>query len=159
MSTKIRRKTSTKNIIKNTIVHIFLTIMGIIWILPIFFTVLTSFRKEKGTYTSYIFPRHYTLNNYKTLFSQTGSLVFTKWFINTLVVALCSCILAAFFVLCIAYVLSRLRFRMRKPLMNIALILGLFPSFMSLVAVYYILKGLGFLESGPLKLLALILVY
>lgn len=43
--------------------------------------------------------------------------------------------------------------------MNIALILGMFPGFMSMIAVYYILKGLGFLETGVLKQVALVLVY
>jgi arabinogalactan oligomer/maltooligosaccharide transport system permease protein len=44
---------------------------------------------------------------------------------------------------------------MRKPVMNIALILGLFPGFMSIIAVYYILKALGLTQS----LAALVLVY
>jgi arabinogalactan oligomer/maltooligosaccharide transport system permease protein len=48
---------------------------------------------------------------------------------------------------------------MRKKLLNIALVLGMFPSFMSMISVYYILKGFGLLESGQLKLAALVLVY
>lgn len=159
MSKKMKRVISKKATIKNSIIHIFLGIVGFIWILPIAYVVLTSFRKEKGTYTSYIFPRDYTFENYKNLFTQDGSLVFTKWFMNTLIVAIASCLISAFFVLCIAYVLSRLRFKMRKKLMNIALILGLFPGFMSMIAVYYILKGLGLLDAGPLKLAALVMVY
>ncbi|MDF2485254.1 MAG: binding-protein-dependent transport system inner rane component [Herbinix sp.] len=148
-----------KKFITNSIVHIGLAIVGLIWVLPIFFVILTSFREEGGTYKSYILPRGYTLDNYKGLFNQTGSLVFTQWLTNTLIVAVASCILATFFVLCVSYVLSRLRFRMRKKLLNIALILGMFPSFMSMISVYYILKGFGFLESGQLKLAALVLVY
>lgn len=143
----------------NLFVHIGLAVVGFIWVLPIVFVVLTSLREEGGTYKSYILPRGYTLDNYKNLFSQTGSLIFTKWFTNTLIVAIASCLLSTFFVLCVSYVLSRLRFRMRKKLLNIALVLGMFPSFMSMIAVYYILKGFGFLESGQLKLVALVLVY
>lgn len=149
----------TKKFITNTLVHIGLAITGFIWILPIVFVILTSFRQEGGTYKSYIIPKVFTLANYKNLFATDGSLVFTKWFFNTLCVATVSCMLSAFFVLCVAYVLSRLRFRMRKKLMNIALILGMFPNFMSMIAVYYILKGLGFLEAGQLKLVALAMVY
>ena len=48
---------------------------------------------------------------------------------------------------------------MRKKYLNIALILGMFPGFMSMIAVYYIIKGLGMLEAGPTKLLALVIVY
>lgn len=159
MSRKNGRPNSNKKFITNSVVHIGLAITGFIWVLPIFFVILTSLRKEGGTYKSYILPRGYTLDNFKNLLDQTGSLNFTKWFTNTLLVATASCLLAAFFVLCVAYVMSRLRFKMRKKLMNIALILGMFPGFMSMIAVYYILKGFGMLEAGPLKLVALVLVY
>lgn len=148
-----------KKHIINIIVHLVLTILSIIWVLPIAFAALTSFRKEGGDFKSYIFPKEYTLDNYKNLFSQEGSLIFSQWFINTLIVAVFSCLISTFFVLCISYVMSRLRFKMRKTLLNIALVLGMFPGFMSMIAVYYILKGFGFLESGPLKLVALVLVY
>lgn len=42
--------------------------------------------------------------------------------------------------------------------MNMAMILGLFPGFMSMVAVYYILKAIG-LSEGTMIRVALILVY
>lgn len=158
----MKRKTrsmKTKQFIANSIVHVFLSVLGFVWVLPVFFVILTSFREEGGAYKSYIIPRGYTLNNYKKLFEQTSSLNYSRWFINTLFVAICTCLLSAFFVLSIAYVMSRLRFKQRKKLLNVAMILGMFPGFMSMIAVYYILKGFGFLEAGPLKLVALIMVY
>ena len=156
-----RKKGSMKirKFITNCIVHIFLAILGFIWVLPIFFVILTSLRKEAGQYKSYIFPRAYTLDNYKKLFDPASSLTFGRWFNNTLIVAIFTCIFSAFFVLCVAYVMSRLRFKMRKKLMNIAMILGMFPSFMAMYAIYFILKGFGLLEAGPLKLVALVMVY
>ena len=42
--------------------------------------------------------------------------------------------------------------------MNIAMILGLFPGFMAMIAVYYILKAVG-LSEGSMIRVALILVY
>lgn len=149
----------TKRFITNTACHILLAILSVIWVLPIFYVVLTSFRKEGGSYKSYVWPRGFTLDNYSNLIHGHSNIDFTRWFTNTLVIALISTALSAFFVLCVSYVMSRLRFKMRKPFMNIALILGMFPGFMSMVAVYYILKGLGFLETGTLKQVALILVY
>lgn len=149
----------SRRIISNSMVHAGLGITGFIWILPILFVILTSFREEAGSYKSYLFPRGYTLANYVNLFTKEGSLNFTKWFANTMIVAVFSCMLSAFFVLCVSYVMSRLRFRLRKKLLNVALILGMFPGFMSMIAVYYILKGFGMLEAGPLKLIALIFVY
>ena len=47
---------------------------------------------------------------------------------------------------------------MRKAFMNLAMILGLFPAFMSMVAVYFILKAVGLTEGSGLRI-ALILIY
>lgn len=149
----------TKRLIKNTAVHVLLTILSIIWVLPILYVILTSFREESGSYKSYIWPRGFTLNNYINLFTGNSVINFEKWFLNTFIIACFSMVITAFLVLSVAYVMSRLRFKARKPLMNVALVLGMFPGFMSMIAVYYILKGLGFLETGLLKQIALVLVY
>lgn len=148
-----------KRFITNSLVHVLLAVLSFIWVLPIFYVVLTSFRKEGGSYKTYIFPKEYTLDNYINLFQGSSIINFNRWFMNTLIIAIFSTLIAAFFTLCVSYVMSRLRFKMRKTLLNIALIMGMFPGFMSMIAVYYILKGLGFLETGVLKQVALVLVY
>ncbi|MBR2948594.1 MAG: ABC transporter permease subunit [Lachnospiraceae bacterium] len=148
-----------KRFITNSLVHVLLAILSFIWVLPIFYVVLTSFRKEGGSYKTYIFPKEYTFDNYINLFQGSSIINFNRWFMNTLIIAIFSTLIAAFFTLCVSYVMSRLRFKMRKTFLNIALIMGMFPGFMSMIAVYYILKGLGFLETGVLKQVALVLVY
>ena len=149
-----------KKFIVDTACHILLAVLSVIWVLPIVYVVLTSFRKELGTYKSYIIPKEFTLDNYKNLLSgQNQILDFKQWFLNTFVIALCVMALSTFMVLAVSYCMSRLRFKMRKPFMNIALVLGMFPGFMSMFAIYYILKGLGFLETGTLKQIALVMVY
>lgn len=142
----------------NTIVHIVLAILAIVWVFPIAWVVLTSFRAEKGSYVSTFLPQSYTFDNYIKLFTDTTILNFPKMFANTLFIAVCSCILATFYTLAVSYCLSRLRFKLRKPYMNMAMVLGLFPGFMSMVAVYFILKALGLSEGGLIRL-ALILCY
>lgn len=142
----------------NIIVHAILTVLAIIWVFPIFWVVLTSFRAEKGSYVSTFFPKAYTFDNYIKLFTDTTILNFPKMFGNTLIIAICSCILSTFFLLSAAYCLSRLKFKLRKPYMNMAMVLGLFPGFMSMIAVYFILKVVG-LTEGSLIRLALILCY
>ncbi len=147
------RKTLT-----NAFVHIFLAVLSVVWLFPIFWVVLTSFRGEKGSYMSTFFPKTYTFNNYIKLFTETNVLNFPKMFANTLIIAIFSCAISTFFVLAVSYSMSRLRFKARKPLMNVALILKLFPAFMSMIAVYYILKAMG-LSEGSMIRVALILVY
>jgi len=146
-----RRKKTTANVLS----YALLSVLSVVWIFPIAWVIMTSFRGEGGSYAPYFFPKEWTLNNYKQLFTDTSQFYFGKWFMNTLFVAISSCLLSTFFVLGISYTMSRLRFKMRKPFMNLALILGMFPGFMSMIAVYYILKGINLTQS----LLALILVY
>lgn len=153
-----RGSARSKRIMNNTIVHIVLAILAIVWVFPIAWVVLTSFRAEKGSYVSTFLPQSYTFDNYIKLFTDTTILNFPKMFANTLFIAVCSCILATFYTLAVSYCLSRLRFKLRKPYMNMAMVLGLFPGFMSMVAVYFILKALGLSEGGLIRL-ALILCY
>lgn len=149
-------KTSKK--IKNFAIHCLLAVLAFIWVFPILWVILTSFRAEKGSYVSTFLPQAYTLDNYIKLFTDTSILNFPQMFMNTLIIAIFSCILSAFYVLSASYCLSRLKFKMRKPYMNMAMILGLFPSFMSMIAVYFILKAVG-LTEGSLIRLVLILCY
>lgn len=156
-STPIRagkaRKTAT-----NVIVHVILAILAFIWVLPIFWVILTSFRGEKGSYVTTFFPKTYTLKNYVKLFTDTSILNFPRMFMNTLVIAIFVCIISTVFVLSVSYCMSRMRFKMRKPFMNVAMILGLFPSFMSMISVYYILKALNLVEGSMIRI-ALIIVF
>lgn len=153
-----KNKMSTRRVVTNTIVHVILGLLSLVWVFPIFWVIMTSFRAEKGSYSTTFFPKAMTISNYVTLFTDTDVFNFPKWFGNTFFIAVFSCVLATFYLVSIAFVMSRLRFKARKPFLNIALILGMFPGFMSMVAVYYIIKGIG-LTEGPLKLLALILLY
>lgn len=142
----------------NIAVHIVLAILAAVWVFPVLWVVMTSFRGERGSYVSTFFPQTLTIDNYTRLFTDTTILNFPQMFTNTLIISIFSCILSAFFVLSAAYCLSRLRFKMRRPFMNMAMILGLFPGFMSMIAVYFILKAVG-LTEGNLIRLALILCY
>lgn len=143
---------------KSSVVHIVLGVLAIIWVSPILWVIMTSFRGETGSYFTTFFPTKWTLSNYTRLFTETDIFNFPRWFMNTLIIACCSCILSSFYVLAVSFSMSRMRFKLRKPFMNIALILGMFPGFMSMIAVYYILKGVG-LTEGAMKMVSLVLVY
>lgn len=158
MKEKRTRSAKTTKFITNSLVHILLAVLAIIWLFPIFWVIMTSFRAEPGSYVSTFFPKGYTLNNYIKLFTDTTVLNFPQMFMNTLIIAIFSCLISSFMVLAVSYCMSRLRFKLRKPFMNLAMILTLFPGFMSMVAVYYILKAIG-LSEGSMIRVALILVY
>ena len=74
----------------NVLVHIFLVILSLIWIFPIFWVVLLSFRVQKGQYITSFWPKAFTLDNYIKLFTDTGIFDFPRWFMNTLVISIFS---------------------------------------------------------------------
>lgn len=138
----------------NTTSQVVLTIISIIWIIPLFYLFVQSFRGEPGAWSPTFFPQTWTFDNYIKLFKETP---FLNWYGNTLLIAVCSCIITSFFVLAVAYAFSRMRFKARKPMMNIMLILGMFPGFMSMSAVYFLLKIL--LPNNYQSHVSLIIVY
>ena len=133
--------------------YVLLTILAILWILPIVWIVLASFSYNDTGFVSTFWPEQFTLQNYIGIFTNP-QYPFGNWIINTLVVSIASMIVSTFLTISVAYVLSRLRFRFRKPFLQIALVLGMFPGFMAMIALYYILKGLNMLN-----LFGLFLVY
>ena len=158
MKTNKNQVGGLKTTIINTLVHIFLAVLSFIWVLPIIWIVLTSFRAEKGSYVKTFFPKGYTLDNYIKLFTDHTILNFQQMFMNTLIIAIFSCLFTTFMVLSVSYCMSRLRFAFRKPYMNIAMVLTLFPGFMSMIAIYFILKAFGLTEGNMIKV-ALVMVY
>jgi arabinogalactan oligomer / maltooligosaccharide transport system permease protein len=139
--------------------HAFLTVLAVVWLIPIVWVLLESFNKNTLPFTTTFFPTHYTLSNYTKLFTDTSVMNFPRMFLRTLVIAVFVCAISLFFVLCVGFVMSRLRFRTRKPLMNTALVLGMFPGIMAVVAIYFILKAMGLTGSSTATMVALILVY
>ena len=151
-------KRSPKKRLTNALVHILLAVLAIIWVLPIAWIVLTSFRAEPGAYTKTFLPQGYTLNNYVKLLTDRTVLDFPKMFMNTMIIAIISCLVSTLQVVGVAFALSRLRFKLRKAYMNLAMILGLFPGFMTMVAQYFILKSMGLTEGSAIRI-GLIVVY
>ena len=150
--------------------YIVLIILSLIWIVPILWIVLTAFRGDRGGVDSNYFPTSFGVGNFIELFTATGERAymgvdyyFLRWFLNTLIVAVIDCVVSTLLVLSVAYCMSKLRFKMRKAFMNITMILGLFPGFMSMIAIYYLLKAIGLAgntdDSAWLNIVGLILAY
>lgn len=144
--------------IANAFVYLFLIVMGFVWISPFIYLLMHSFRGGAEVYGSTIIPQQWTFQNYIDLFTGSGgtaSLNFPRWFLNTFVVACFSCVISTISVLMVSYAFSRLRFKARKKFMNVGMILGMFPGFMTMIAIYYILKAMGLTQT----LVALVICY
>lgn len=136
--------------------HLLLTFLAALWLLPILWLVLSSFGTDEGPNIRSFIPDGFTLRHYRALlFSQDSVSAFPTWFLNTFLVAAFSCVISTAFVLMTAYAMSFLRFRFRRGMMHGAVILNLFPGFLAMIAVYFILKEVGLTNSLP----GLVIVY
>lgn len=156
--TSIMGSLSKRRMVGDIVVHAFLAIMAVIWLLPIVWVVAESFNKDPAPYTKTFFPREFSLDNYIKIFTDRSVMDFPRMYLNTFIIACFTCVISVFFVLMVAYVMSRMRFRLRRTFMSVVLILGMFPSIMAVSAIYFILKAVG-LTGGGMTILALILVY
>jgi arabinogalactan oligomer/maltooligosaccharide transport system permease protein len=140
--------------IANTIIYIVLTIITLVWLFPFFGIVMESFNVDTTAMDGNLFPREFGFDNYIRLFKETD---FFTWFRNTAIMGIATAVLQTFFILSMSYVLSRLRFKGRKGLMNFMLILGMFPGFLTLILIYKVFSELGLTnEMAPI---GLIIVY
>lgn len=155
-------KTSSRSLnqkISNGITYAVLIIISIVWLFPFVGLVLQSFRSyatEYGGMVAYMVPKSFSLDNYKYLFS--GECSFVRWYLNTLVIAVFVAILNTFMVLCVSYALSKMRFKGRTFLMQFWLILGMFPGFLSMICLYFLLKQFGLTQAGAVPGLILVTV-
>lgn len=144
-------KRNTKILLHNA----FIAFLCVVWIAPIVWLVCTSFSAYSGMNTSTFFPETWSAIHYAKLLTPDTVNQFPTWFANTFKIACWTCIISTLFVLMVAYAMSVMRFKARKPLMNFAVLLNLFPGMLSMIAVYFVLKTFNLTNSH----IGLILVY
>lgn len=115
-----------------------------LWMIPVLWIVASAFSTQIGYISTTFFPTSWTFDNFVDLFTKTK---FPQWLLNTTIIAIANTVLTTFFTTITAYILSRFRFQSRKLLMNISLILGMFPGFMAMIAVYLILAMFNLIGS------------
>lgn len=151
--------------ISNTIIYVVLVLISIVWLIPFVCIVIQSFRIQPTGTTRYLFTNpeaglkeglaiKFGFDNYTRLFTETQ---FPKWYLNTFIIAIVVAVVQTVVVLCMSYTLSRFRFKLRKPMMQFMLILGMFPGMLSMIILYQVLKDLGLALDNAVP--GLILVY
>lgn len=136
----------------NLFCYLGLILLGIACVYPALWVVMSSVRPGNALYSETLIPSSFTLEHYRELFDKYP---FGQWFLNTFKVALFTMIFSTILVTITGYVFSRFRFKGRKKLMLGLLVIGMFPGFMSMIAVYILLMQLQLLDTH----LSLILVY
>ena len=140
--------------ISNFFVYIVLGIITVVWLFPFFGLVLESFKVDTTAMDGELIPKEFGFDNYIRLFTETD---FLTWFKNTAIMGIATAFFQTIFVLSMSYTLSRLRFQGRKTLMNIMLILGMFPGFLTMILIYKVFADAGLtMQMAPI---GLVIVY
>ena len=163
------RSMRVRKITSLTVIHVVLTVLAVIWVLPFVYVLLHSFRGNGFgvAFTREILPTEWTFDAWLKMLGGHPDryknemfdwIDFRRWWLNTFVVACASCVLSTLMTLMTSYAFSRMRFKLRQPYMKLILILGMFPGFLGMIAVYNLLRAVN-LHEGVLKLVALVFVY
>ena len=141
-----------KKYIISTFLHLELILVSLIVLIPIFWIVISSFNASSGLASATLIPEKLTVNNYVKLFTETK---YVMWFGNTLKIAIVNSAVSVMIVMVTAWVMSRFNFKGKKTGLMTLLILSMFPSFLSMTAIYVLFLTFGLLN----KPIALVLIY
>lgn len=154
----MKKKWTTRRIADDFFTYLALLIVSAIFLFPCLWLILASLSKTGSLYDfKGFFPQAFSTQTFVDLFTDdvNGLYPYKTWFFNTLYVATCSCVLGTTLVLLTGYVMSRFRFRGRDTIKKTTLVLGMFPGFMGMTAVYIIMTQLGLID----RLESLIFLY
>ena len=142
-----------KRIVSTVLIYVNLIVVSIIVIYPLLWVIGSSLNASAGIARTSIFPEKISLENYVKLFTQFN---YGRWYLNTLYVAVLTMIFSLIIHTMTAFVFARFEFKGRKAGLLAVMILQMFPSFMSLVALYMI--ALTFCMLNNLHMLVIVYV-
>ena len=155
------RQTSMKRnrAIGNALSYVLLVLISLIWLFPFVGVLLNSFRSydgavEYGGMVNYLIPKHFSLDNYKFILSDATN--YKQWYLNTIIISIFVAVIQTIIILCVSYALSRMRFKGRNFLMRFWLVLGMFPGFLTMICLYFLLKQMGLTQAGAIPGLILV---
>ena len=144
-----KKKLTPSRAADHVLTYILLLVMSLVFLFPCLWLILASLSKTGSLYDfKGFFPSAFSLQTFIDLFTDdvNGLYPYKTWFFNTLYVAVCSALLGTVLVLLTAYVMSRFRFNGRDTIKKTTLVLGMFPGFMGMTAVYIIMTQLGLIN-------------
>lgn len=153
---RVGHRVTVKRVLEYVFTYLGLLVVAAIFLFPVLWLVLASFSESGSMYTfKGFFPSSYSVSTFVKLFTDTKMYDYPQWLLNTFIIAVCSALLGGLLVILTAYVMSRFRFNGRKGIMKITMVLGMFPSFMAMTAVYLLMTQFNMVNS----IWGLVLIY
>lgn len=136
----------------NRLVQVFLAVMALLWIFPVLYAVINSFRDYAYTAQhGYFSWGGFTLENYRNSWEQAN---FSQTMVNSAIITIPAVLLTLFLSCCIAFVVARFSFKFNLALLALFTAANLLPPQSLLIPVYRMFRAIEvpfwFSESGTL---------
>lgn len=151
-ATHLNTKAKIKDVLATILLYVQLALMLALVLIPVIFILSTAFSSVTHLRQAGLLPDNPSLNAFRRLFDESN---FTLWYRNTIFVAVMTTTFAVIFTSTMGFVFGRLRFKGKKPLLITMLILPMFPTFLTLIALHVLFTQVGLLDN----LWSLILIY
>jgi N-acetylglucosamine transport system permease protein len=133
--------------------HTVLVVWSLLVILPMIWVLMSSFKTSSEIFASpFALPQHWSFVNYVNAWTTAG---IGSFFLNSVVVVSGALIVTMLFGSMSAYVLGRFSFPGSRALYYLMLAGLTFPIFLAIVPLFFVLRGIGLLNTLP----GLILTY
>jgi multiple sugar transport system permease protein len=134
---------------RKKIAFVLLTLLSIVWILPLLWALGTSFKTANDMRTNIIslIPREFTLDNYVNLFNNASAYPIFTWLRNSALVAISHTFLYLIFASLAAYAFGVMRWRGRNVLFGLLLATMAIPSVINLTPLFSMVIQFGWLDS------------
>jgi multiple sugar transport system permease protein len=136
--------TKTKSKTGQIIAHAILMLGTISVVFPFVWMILTSFKPLSEIYEFSVFPKHWTLDNFKYLLERT---YFVRWFGNSVILAVIVTISELFFNSLIAYALAKMKFPGRNLIFILILSTLMVPTEMLVIPWYKLASQFGWIDT------------
>src|SRR5688572_26923665 len=113
-------------------------VLACVWALfPVSYIVSASLNPLGNVVSTTIIPNSFSLVHFQALF-ETPSIPFTRWALNSIIVAVVVVFVQLLCSAMAAYAFSRFRFRGRRPGLLSLLLIQMFPQFLAVVAIFIV---------------------
>lgn len=149
---KIQRR---NQIIASAITYTFLTVMAFVIIIPFYWMLNVSFQSNNEVLNSLnvsFFPKVFSPQNYVNTFfyssSAQGNIDFSRYLLNTTIVAVFSTLGGTLFSIFVAFALARLNFKGRNLIFTILLATMMIPGEMLVISNFVTVSRLGWVNAN-----------
>jgi N-acetylglucosamine transport system permease protein len=148
-----KRKRSIGGIVIKTLIYLFLVLWGVIVVFPMLWSIMSSLKTDQEIFFSpWALPKVMMFENFVRAWVKAR---IGDYLLNTLIIMIPSLFFTLLLSSMVAYVLARFEFRGRTFLYYLFMLGMIFPLFLALVPLYFVMHLTGLLDTYQ----GLILVY